>query len=111
MRLIGRKSLMESAPSFLGSRTMFAEFNRGRLIVLSKWKAFAAFRTSALTMSRHYLFFLLYMRCKIDDLTSLETCGGLKLTAKCEHRMDGLATARRVQDLILLRTYTPFPVS
>jgi len=55
MRLIGRKSQMESAPSFLGSRMMFAEFNRGRLVVLSKWKAFAAFRTSALTMSQHCL--------------------------------------------------------
>jgi hypothetical protein len=90
---------------------MFAEFNSDTLVVLSKWKAFAAFRTYALTMSQHCLIFLLYMRCKIDDLTSLETRGGLKLTAKCEHRMDGLVTGRRVQDLILLRTYRPFPVS
>jgi hypothetical protein len=53
---------------FLGQQTMFAEFNRGRLVVLSKWKAFAAYRTSALTLYlyRNLCLFFLYLLIHLE---------------------------------------------
>jgi hypothetical protein len=52
---MGWKSVIASAPSFLGIKTTLAELRSARLLVRGEWKAFAALTTSTLMMSQHGL--------------------------------------------------------
>ena len=55
IKLNGRKSLIESAPSFFDIKTMFAELRIVRLDVCRWWNALAALKMSSLMMPQQAL--------------------------------------------------------